>query len=93
MKNIDEFCGNAGAPEITKISKVIAEIFSDHLAIEVPTDTTDLIDEGLLDSLAVVELLLQLERRFGFAVEMEELEIDDLRTVQRIAEYVSRRSN
>ena len=93
MKQIEDFGSNGSAPETTELTDTIVGIFSEHLAIDVPDETTDLIDEGLLDSLAVVELLLQLEGNFGFTVAMEELDIDDLRTVQRIAAYVSRHRN
>ena len=68
----------------------IRQLFADHLAIEVPNSETDLIESGLLDSLAMVDLLVHLEREFKFTVVMDELDVEDFRCVQRIADYVLR---
>jgi len=74
----------------TETGQKIIDIFAEHLAIDVDDPEVDLIEEGLLDSLAVVDLLMQLELNFGITVEMETLDLDDLRTVQSIEEFVSR---
>jgi D-alanine--poly(phosphoribitol) ligase subunit 2 len=54
---------------------------------------TDLFATGLVDSIGLVELILELEDRFGVSLPMENLEIDDLRTVRRIAELITRFSH
>ncbi|NNE91600.1 MAG: D-alanine--poly(phosphoribitol) ligase subunit 2 [Verrucomicrobiales bacterium] len=77
----------ASIPDLTE---TIIQIFADHLAIDIDDIELDLIDEGLLDSLAVVDLLLQLEKQLGFTVVMEELDLEDLRTVRRIEALVLR---
>jgi D-alanine--poly(phosphoribitol) ligase subunit 2 len=69
----------------------ISWIFSNHLNLPVPSRDTDLFEEGLLDSLAFVDLLVQLEREFGVVVEPEDLEFDHFRTISLIAEYVRSR--
>ena len=74
----------------TDLTTTICRLFADHLAIEVPSTETDLIEIGLLDSLAMVDLLVQLEREFGFTVVMDELDVEDFRSVERIAAYVAR---
>jgi len=48
----------------------------------------DLVDGGLLDSLALVELLQAIEEEFGVDFPVEELELDVLRSVRSIARYV-----
>jgi D-alanine--poly(phosphoribitol) ligase subunit 2 len=53
------------------------------------TPDTDLLETGVLDSLQFVELLLQLERRFGLRVKVEDINLDDLRTLERIARLVA----
>ena len=60
------------------ISAVI-QIFTNQLAIAVPDADTDLIDGGLLDSLAMVSLIAQLEIDFGFTVNFEQLDLEDFR--------------
>lgn len=64
-------------------------LFVECFHIEVPSPDTDLLETGILDSLQFVELLTQLEQRFGFKVKVDDLNIDDLRTLARIARMVA----
>jgi acyl carrier protein len=43
-----------------------------------------------VDSVKIVELVLELEQRFGVSLPFEELEIEDFRTVPRLAERIAR---
>ena len=70
----------------------IAILFSAKLNLEVPSTDTDLLEAGLLDSLTFVDLLLCLEQEFGARVSLEELEIDNFRSIEKIAEYVTNRN-
>lgn len=70
----------------------INAIFANALNLETPSPDIDLFDTGVLDSLAFVELLLQLEREFGVTVSLDELEIDNFRSIGRIAEFVDARA-
>jgi acyl carrier protein len=67
----------------------IRGIFSDTLNIDVPSDETDLIEAGYIDSLALVELLFAIEREFSVSVPLDELEIDNFRNVVSISELVA----
>ncbi len=60
-------------------------LFVESLHIEVPSADTDLFETGMLDSLQLVELLLQLEQQFGFRIKIDDIELDDLRSLARIA--------
>ena len=64
-------------------------LFSEKLHIEVPAADTDLIASGLLDSLQLVELLLHIETDLGFRVPLGEIDLDDLRSISRIAGLVA----
>jgi len=68
----------------------ILKIFSEKLHIEIASEGQDLIDGGLLDSLALLTLLRHLESEFGFVIPIEELEVDDLRSVSTITALVIR---
>jgi methoxymalonate biosynthesis acyl carrier protein len=70
----------------------IARLFSDILSIDIPSTDTDLFDTGVLDSLAFVELLLHLEREFGVTTSVDDLAIDNFRSIVRIANYVMART-
>jgi D-alanine--poly(phosphoribitol) ligase subunit 2 len=67
----------------------VARLFPERLDVEVPSPDTDLFETGALDSLRFVELLAALEETFGVRVTVEELEIDDFRTVSRIAHFLA----
>lgn len=67
----------------------IARLFPEQLEVEAPAPDTDLFETGVLDSLRFVDLLAALEEAFGVRVSIEELEIDDFRTLSRIADFVA----
>lgn len=73
-------------PEVTERVK---QIFVDALNIQVPSEDTDLIEGGYIDSLALVELLFAIEREFSVTVPLDELDIDNFRNVRRISELVA----
>jgi methoxymalonate biosynthesis acyl carrier protein len=71
------------------LARRIAKLFTDRLHTEVPSADTDLFETGILDSLRFVELLAALEEAFGVHITVEELEIDDFRSVSRIADFLA----
>jgi D-alanine--poly(phosphoribitol) ligase subunit 2 len=66
----------------------IAEILTNRLNLDVPSPDTDLIAEGLLDSLGFVELLSGLEQEFDVTIPMDELEIEYFRSIDNIAAFI-----
>ena len=70
----------------------IAALFSSNLNLDVPSMDTDLFETGILDSLAFVDLLLALERTLGVTTGVEDLEVDNFRSIARIAEFVTARA-
>jgi D-alanine--poly(phosphoribitol) ligase subunit 2 len=75
--------------DLAAITERLGALFAETFHIEVPSPDTDLLESGLLDSFQFVELLLQLERRFGVRVRIDDIELDDLRTLARIARMVA----
>ncbi len=67
----------------------IRALLLDSLDLSAPTPEADLIESGVLDSLALVELLFELERTFEIDVMVEELDIEHFRSVARIASFVA----
>jgi acyl carrier protein len=70
----------------------IAALLLDRLHLDVPSDETDLIDTGALDSMLFVELLAQLESEFGVAIGLDDIEVNAFRSIRSIAEFVRGRS-
>jgi len=70
----------------------LGAVFVESFHIEVPSPDTDLLETGILDSFQFVELLLELEQRFGFRIKIEDIDLDDLRTLSRIARLLAANS-
>jgi D-alanine--poly(phosphoribitol) ligase subunit 2 len=67
----------------------LGAVFVESFHIEVPSADIDLLESGILDSFQFVELLVELEQRFGFRIKIEDIDLDDLRTLSRIARLVA----
>ena len=52
----------------------------------------DLIDEGLLDSLAFAELLVDIEEELGIVISPSEVGHEDMNTVNKIMAQIKQRS-
>lgn len=71
-----------------QLTHQICDLFETQLEILIPDVDTDLIEEGLLDSLVFVDLIVCLESRFDIEIPVAELEFDQFRTVTRIAAFI-----
>lgn len=69
----------------------LTALFRDNLNVDVSDPHLDLIEEGLLDSLMLVDLLMHLEQQFQVTVPLEDLELDNFRTVHAIDSYITSR--
>jgi acyl carrier protein len=69
----------------------LTALFREKLFIDVPSADTDLIDSGLLDSLQLVQLLLHVERDLGYRIPLDEIDLDDLRSLARLACVIAAR--
>jgi acyl carrier protein len=71
----------------------IRSVLRDHLHVLVDSPETDLLENGSVDSIGLVELILQLEERFDVSLPMDALEIDDFRSIHTIADLITRLSS
>jgi D-alanine--poly(phosphoribitol) ligase subunit 2 len=79
--------------DIAHLRNRLLTMFRNTLYVSVPSVDLDLFDAGILDSAGFVELLLQLEREFGVKAEIDDLEVDNFRSISCIAEYVMARGD
>jgi methoxymalonate biosynthesis acyl carrier protein len=70
----------------------ITALFSEQMDVAVPGADADLFDSGILDSLAFVDLLARLEENFGIHVAIDDLEIENFRSVAKIAAFAASKS-
>ncbi|MBK9707750.1 MAG: acyl carrier protein [Acidobacteria bacterium] len=76
-----------------ELQNSIIRILSEKIHVEVPSVETDLMESGLLDSLTLVELMASLEEKFGISISFDDIELDNFRSVDRIAEFVGNQTS
>ena len=67
----------------------VADLFSERLGLSIPSDDADLFETGILDSMSFVELLLQIETVFGLALNLRDVEFENFRSIDRIADFIA----
>lgn len=73
----------------TPLTTRIAALIGSTLLIEVPGPDVDLIETGLIDSLALVTLITEIEAEFGIELPLDEFDIERFRSAEQIAAYVA----
>lgn len=76
---------HANAQLIARISGLIC----DALNVEVSAPDVDLIDTGLLDSLALVTLITEIEQEFAYELPLDDFDVERFRSVERIADLLT----
>ena len=71
----------------TVTARNIARILSRQTLTEIGADT-ELIESGILDSVGVVRLLTEVEEHFGVSRSIDELGIEDIRSIAALAARV-----
>ena len=67
----------------------IAGLVGRVLYVEAPATDADLIESDLIDSLALVSLITEIEAEFGVQLPLDDFELDSFRSAERIADYVA----
>lgn len=76
------------APEVT-LNDRVAQLFAEQLNLDVPSPEAKLIDDGYLDSLLFIDLLVALEEEFGVAIALHEVDFDKFETINAVAAFVA----
>jgi acyl carrier protein len=64
-------------------------LIQDALSVDVPDGDTDLIESGLIDSLGLVTMIVEIEQEFRVELPLDDLDVDRFRSVNRIAEFLA----
>lgn len=75
--------------DVNALIELLGTLFVETFHVEVPSTDTDLLQTGILDSLQLVELLLQLEQRFDLRLALDDIDLEDLRTLGRLARLIA----
>ncbi len=70
------------------ITARIQRIFEQCFDVRAPAPQTDILDAALIDSVALVAFLFEIEKQFGMDIPLESLQVDDFRTIESIARLV-----
>ncbi len=76
--------------EHAQLQQRLTDLFTNTLNLEVPSVEADLVETGILDSLTLIDLLLSLEQEFGVKISLEEVAIDNFRSIASITQFVAR---
>jgi acyl carrier protein len=76
-------------PEQQKLIREIRKLLLEKLSIRVESAETDLLLTNTFDSMALVNLIIHLEKHFGLDLPLETLGIEPFRSVASIAELVA----
>ena len=74
----------------SQVIEIIDELFMEDVSDMMDED---LFDAGVLDSMGIVELIVELENRFGIRVPVSEFGRDDWNTANKIVEGVTELQN
>jgi acyl carrier protein len=72
----------------TALQDRIGNVFVQNLHMQPPPADADLIASGTIDSLSFVELLAHLEQEFSIRIPLDNLDLDQFRSIARIAEFI-----
>ncbi len=69
---------------------VIREVVATRVSDAALRDDTPLLSSGLIDSMSIVDLIVDLEARLGVKIPASEVQPDDFDSVAKIVETVAR---
>ena len=67
------------------VNDQLIDLVRDRLGVEVPSSDTDLVADGLIDSLALVTLIVGIEDTFGCRLPLDDFDIERFRSVDAMA--------
>jgi D-alanine--poly(phosphoribitol) ligase subunit 2 len=76
-----------------RIQTELTGLLAEKLNVEVMSEDTDLFESGILDSQRFVELLLHIEQQFGTHTTIDDFEIENFRSISRIATLILKHKN
>jgi acyl carrier protein len=75
----------------TEVEQALLAFLRERFGVEPRSADANLIEDGILDSMMFVDLVVFIEERFGVVAEIDDLEIDNFATVAGMARFVTER--
>ena len=73
---------------LARVSDEISAVFRTVLSVDPPAPDVDLISTGLLDSLAIVGLVTELEVRCGVRIPLDRIDLPSIRTIRGLQHMI-----
>jgi acetoacetyl-CoA synthetase len=73
---------------VATVSDEISAVFRSALTVDPPAPDVDLISTGLLDSLAIVSLVTELELRCGVRIPLDRIDLPSIRTIRGLQQLI-----
>lgn len=73
---------------IEKIKEIIRATLKGELDTTEITETTLLVDEVGINSIAAIEILVRIENEFEIEIDDEDLSVELIRTIATLADYI-----
>ena len=71
------------------VNDQLIDLVRDRLGVEVPSSDTDLVADGLIDSLALVTMIVGIEDTFGCRLPLDDFDIERFRSVDAMAAFLA----
>jgi methoxymalonate biosynthesis acyl carrier protein len=78
--------------ETNLTKKAVRDFINSSINIEGLGDDENLFESGIVNSLFAVQLMTFLERKFGIEIGMDDLDIDNFKSVSATAAFIERKS-
>jgi D-alanine--poly(phosphoribitol) ligase subunit 2 len=75
--------------DVAAITQRTVDLIRDVLQVEVPAPETDLVDAGLIDSLALITLITEIELEFAIQLPMGDFDLSRFRSAEQMAAIVA----
>jgi len=75
------------------IKSAVCDYILEHVNIESLDYDDDIFEEGLVNSLFAIELMVFLEKTFSIKITMEDLDMEHFKSINSIYDFVNKKAN
>jgi acyl carrier protein len=72
----------------SELTEQVSNLVGETLMVDSPDPDFDLIGAELIDSVAVMSLIMEIERKFDVEMPLDDFDVERFRTTGRIAAYL-----
>jgi acyl carrier protein len=78
--------------DLSQIKEIVRGFINNSINIDTLGDDANLFESGLINSLFAIQLTTFVERQFGIEVGMDDLSIENFKSINATAAFVTRKS-